>query len=355
MTKALRPQAFCLGTLFTLACSAFAPPAAARDLTWVSFGGALQDAIRGAFVKPFTETPPMTVLEDSYTGAMSSIAAQVIAKHVTWDVVDVNSDVIRSGCEQGYFEKLDWSALPPKDKFLPAAVNNGPCGIGFLTGAIVLGYDAAKFPGAHPESWADFWDIQKFPGKRALRQDPRFTLEIALMADGVKPQDLYTVLAAPAGIDRAFKKLDALKPFISWWTVGAQSVQQLASGEVVMSGAYSGRLIAANNSENKQYVLDWDAGSIYFHDYWGIVKGSPNTGEAMKFVASTMDLQRQLAFAKASGYGPTLLVSGGETDASLLPNLLTPERLQHSVARDDAFWTEHGDELTRRFQIWAAK
>jgi putative spermidine/putrescine transport system substrate-binding protein len=353
MTKALRPKELCLGALLTMA--GFVQPAAARDLTWVSFGGALQDAIRSAFVKPFSEANHLTVVEDSYTGAMSSIAAQVMAKNVTWDVVDVNSDVIRAGCEQGYFEKLDWSALPPKSKFLPAAVNNGPCGIGFLTGAMVLGYDATKYPEAHPTSWADFWDTQKFPGKRALRQDPRFTLEIALMADGVKPQDIYEVLGTPAGVERAFKKLDALKPFIAWWTVGAQSVQQLASNEVVMTAAYSGRLIAANNAENRKYVLDWDAGSIYFHDYWGIVKGSPNQAEAMKFVASTMDLSRQLVFAKASGYGPTLQVTGGATDPSLGPNLLTPERLQHSVARDDGFWTEHGDDLTKRFQIWAAK
>lgn len=350
MTRALR-----LGAAVAMACCVSALPAVARDLTWVSFGGTLQDAIRSSFVKPFVDATHVAVAEDTYTGNLSSIAAQVMAKNVTWDVVDLDSDVARAGCEQGYFEKLDWSALPPKSKFLPAAVNNGPCGIGFLTGAIVLGYDATKFPAAHPTSWADFWNVKKFPGKRAMRQDPRFTLEIALMADGVKPQDVYKVLATSEGMDRAFKKLDALKPWISWWTVGAQSVQQLASNEVVMSAAYSGRLITANKNDNKEYVLDWDAGSIYFHDYWGIVKGSPNKAEAMKFIASTMELPRQLAFAKASGYGPTLLVSSEATDASLAPNLLTPERLQHSVARDDAFWAEHAEALTKRFQVWASK
>ena len=330
-------------------------PAAARDLTWVSFGGALQDAIRSAFVKPFAANPPVPVVEDTYSGALSSIASQVMAKTITWDVVDVDSDVMRSGCEQGYFEKLDWAALPPKSKFLPAAVDNTDCGIGFLTGALVLGYDPAKFPAGAPKSWADFWDVAKFPGKRGVRQDPRFTLEIALMADGVAPQDLYKVLATPAGVDRAFHKLDALKPYITWWTVGAQSMQSLASGEVTMSAAYSGRLIAANNLDGRHYALDWDAGSVYFHDYWGIVKGSPNKAEAMKFIASTTELPRQLAFSKASGYGPTLLVPASAVDADIQANVLTPERLQHSVARDDSFWAEQADALTKRFQIWAAQ
>ena len=330
-------------------------PAAARDMVWVSFGGRLQDAIRSAYVKPFVADTQVGVVEDSYAGALSAIAAQVMAKNVAWDVVDVDSDVIRSGCEQGYFEKLDWSMLPPKSKFLPAAVDNTPCGIGFLTGALVLGYEPAKFPNGAPTSWADFWDVAKFPGKRGMRQDPRFTLEVALMADGVKPQDIYQVLATPEGLDRAFYKLDAIKPYITWWTLGAQSVQWLASGEVSMSAAYSGRLIAANQSDSRQYALAWDAGSIYFHDYWGIVKGSPNREEAMKFIASTTDLPRQLAFAKESGYGPTLTLTAADADPTLQANLLTAERLAHSVARDDAFWAEQGDALTRRFQTWAAK
>jgi putative spermidine/putrescine transport system substrate-binding protein len=338
-----------------LALGAISLPAAARDLTWVSFGGPLQDAIRSAFMKPFTADPPISVIEDSYSGAMSAIASQVMAKTITWDIVDVNSDVMRAGCEQGYFEKLDWAALPPKSKFLPAAVENTACGLGFLTGAIVLGYDPAKFPAGPPKSWADFWDVAKFPGKRGMRQDPRFTLEIALMADGVAPKDLYTVLATPEGVDRAFHKLDALKPYITWWTLGAQSMQSLAAGEVTMSAAYSGRLIAANTLDGKHYALDWDAGSVYFHDYWGIVKGSPNKAEAMKFIASTTDLPRQLAFAKASGYGPTLLVPASAVDADIQANVLTPERLEHSVARDDGFWAEQADALTKRFQIWAAK
>lgn len=344
-----------LGTALAFGVTLTAVPAAARDLTIVSFGGALQDAIRGAFIRPFAADTKAPVIEDSYTGALSAIAAQVMAKSVTWDVVDVDSDVMASGCEQGYFEKLDWSMLPDKSRFLPAAVNNTECGVGFLAGALVMGYDATKFTAAAPKTWADFWDVARYPGKRGMRQDPRLSLEVALMADGVAPADIYPLLATPAGVDRAFRKLETLKPHITWWTVGAQSVQALASGEVTMSAAYSGRLLTANRTDAKQYVLNWEAGSVYFNDYWGIPKGSANRDAAMKFIASTADAGRQLAFAKASGYGPTLLLTDDQVDAELRANVLTPDRLKFSVPRNDAFWTEQTEELTRKFNIWASK
>ncbi len=348
-------SSFRFGAVIAAAIALAAPPVLARDLTWVSFGGGLQDAIREAFVKPFMASAKVAMIEDTYSGALSAIAAQVMAKNVTWDVVDVDADIMFAGCEQGYFEKLDWSKLPAKSKFLPAAVSQTECGLGFLTGALVMGYDASRIQGDGPKTWADFWDVARFPGKRGMRQDPRLTLEVALMADGVAPADVYKELATPAGVERAFRKLDVLKPYIAWWTVGAQSVQALAAGEVVMTAAYSGRMISANRTEGKHYALNWDAGSIYFHDYWGIPKGSSNREQAILFIASTADVQRQLAFSRASGYGPTLLVPASEVDAALQPNVLTPERLRHSVALNDGFWAEQTEELTRRFNIWAGK
>ena len=45
----------------------------------------------------------------------------------------------------------------------------------------VLAYSQKKFAaGAAPNSWADFWDVKKFPGKRAFRREPDGVLEAAL-------------------------------------------------------------------------------------------------------------------------------------------------------------------------------
>ncbi|MFX5756156.1 extracellular solute-binding protein, partial [Acinetobacter baumannii] len=112
-----------------------------------------------------------------------------------------------------------------------------------------------------PKGWADFFDTKKIPGKRALRQGPKTTLEIALMADGVAPKDVYKVLATDEGVDRAFKKLDTIKGDLVWWKAGAQPPQWLAAGDVVMSAAYNGR-IAAAQTEGVKLAIVWP-GSLY--------------------------------------------------------------------------------------------
>jgi len=82
--------------------------------------------------------------------------------------------------------------------------------------------------------------VKKFPGRRALRNHPIATLEAALMADGVAPDKLY-----PLDVDRAFRKLEEIKPNVTvWWTSGAQSAQLLTTAEVDMVMAWNGRITA---------------------------------------------------------------------------------------------------------------
>ena len=50
---------------------------------------------------------------------------------------------------------------------------------------MVLTYNTKKWGGMVPQTWADVWDVKKFPGKRAFRLEPDGQFEAALMADGV--------------------------------------------------------------------------------------------------------------------------------------------------------------------------
>ena len=84
---------------------------------------------------------------------------------------------------------------------IPTAVDLSPCGVGMLTGAAVLTYNTARLPNGRT-SWADFWDVVKYPGKRGLKYAPEWTLEVALLADGVAPGDVNAVLNTQAGVDR---------------------------------------------------------------------------------------------------------------------------------------------------------
>ena len=119
----------------------------------------------------------------------------------------------------------------------------------------VYAYDKTKFPDNPPKTMADFFDTKTFPGKRGLRKIPKANLEMALMADGVAPADVYEMLKTDEGVDRAFKKLASIKDDIIWWEAGAQPPQLLADGEVAMTTAYNGRIFNAIAAEGKPFEI----------------------------------------------------------------------------------------------------
>ena len=147
--------------------------------------------------------------EENWDGGVGTLRAKIQGGNNNWDVVQVESEELLLGCEEGLYEKLDWAKLGGKDKYLPDAVND--CGVGAIVYSFILAYDGDKIKGDAPKSWADFWNVQKWPGKRALRKGPKTTLEIALMADGVAPKDVYKTLGTTDGVERAFKKLDQIE------------------------------------------------------------------------------------------------------------------------------------------------
>lgn len=322
-------------------------PALAQNLTVVNFGGASSAAQAKAYFAPYEKSGGKITVRE-YNGNMDQIKAMVGAKTVSWDVVEVESPDLHRGCEDGLFEKLDWSQIGAQADFQPAAVH--PCGVGTFVWATVMAYHADKLQNA-PASWADFWDTQKFPGKRGMRKGARHNLEFALMADGVKGPDVYRVLATPKGADRAFAKLSALRPFIQWWEAGAQPAQFLRAGEVALTTVYNGRIDAARRQgENLQ--ISW-AGSVYDLDYWAIPKGSPHRDAALKFMAVASSADAQAEYAKLISYGPVNNKALPQLDARVLAQLPTaPDNIKDALRFDVPFWTDQGEVLERRFAAW---
>jgi putative spermidine/putrescine transport system substrate-binding protein len=177
---------------------------------------------------------------------------------------------------------------------------------------------------------------------------------VALMADGVAPKDVYKVLATPAGVDRAFKKLDELKPNIQWWEAGAQPPQYLASGDVVMSSAYNGR-IASAQKEGKNLKVVW-TGGMYDFDSWAIPKGSPKKDAAYKFIAFASQPANQKVYSENIAYGPSNKQAVPLLDKKVSDNLPTaPQNIKEQVKVDVGFWADYGESLEQRFNAWASK
>lgn len=328
------------------------PALAQQQLTVVNFGGANGNAQKKAYYEPFEKAAGVKVVPVEYNGEQAKIKAMVEAKNVTWDVVELESPDVGRGCDEGLFEKLDYAKIGNKADFAPkAAVTD--CGIGIFVWSTVMAYNADKVKDA-PKTWADFWDVKKYPGKRGLRKGARYNLEFALLADGVKPEDVYKVLATKDGADRAFKKLTELKPSIQWWEAGAQPPQFLVAGDVVMSTAYNGRIDAAQR-EGKNLKVTW-TGQIYDLEYFGIVKGSPNRDNAYKFLALALGADGQAEYAKNIAYGPTNTKALAKLDAKVLGNLPTaPANTPGAVEFNIKFWADQGEALEKRFASWATQ
>ena len=342
------------------------PAMSADSLTVVSWGGAYTRSQVKAYHEPFHKKTGIQINSEDYNGGIAQIKAQVDSGNIKWDVVDLEPSDATRACDEGLLVEINPTTLPPApdgtpatDDFLPGTLL--PCAISTIVWSTVYAYDGAKFPNEKPASIADFFDTQRFPGKRGLRKTPLVNLEWALMADGVPVDEVYDVLATPAGVDRAFKKLDTIKDHVVWWEAGAQPPQMLADGEVAMTSAYNGRLFNAIVKEKKPFVIVWD-GQVWAIDAYGIVAGSPNQEAAMEFVKFSTDTQRLADQARWISYGPArkssiaLITTHAETGDEMLPHMpTTPEHMKTALATNTEFWTDHQDELNERFTTWLAQ
>jgi putative spermidine/putrescine transport system substrate-binding protein len=295
--------------LAALLAGLLAAGAGAQQLTFVSWGGSYQEAQTRAWVEPFAAERGITILQDGPT-EYAQLMAMVDAGQVFWDVVDIENDFGLGECGE-YLEPLDYSIID-RDAILPGFADE--CRVGVILYATVLAYNTDVF-GEEPESWEDFFDLESFPGRRGLPRSPsRYILEMALVADGVAPEDLY-----PLDIERALAKLDTIKDQVVWWDTGAQSVQHIADGEVVMSMIWNGRVQTAID-EGAPLAIQWNQ-HIALADYLVVPRGSPNKELAMEFIAYAVSSEHNHRISDYISYAPTNVNAFDQVNPEMAPIL----------------------------------
>jgi putative spermidine/putrescine transport system substrate-binding protein len=266
------------------------------------------------------------------------------------DLVLLNGAQLLVGCKSNQLSKLDWNTLG-RDHYLPQAASD--CGAGAYVAATALAWDRDKLP-ATP-NWGDFWDVARHPGGRGLQRTARGNLEIALLADGVSPGDVYRTLRTNDGLDRAFRKLDQLKPYIIWWDKPGEPAEFLSGGRVLLTSAPTASLLQNSDVTHRHYGLQW-SGSLVELFSWAVPQAAPHPAVAAASLLIAGDIARQAIFAKATDLGPTV-----KQALDLLPPLVkagspsTPANAQGGLAIDEGFWLEKQDKLQARFSAWAAK
>jgi putative spermidine/putrescine transport system substrate-binding protein len=339
---------------------------AADTITVTSFGGAFSTSQIEAYQKPFSAKTGVKINAEVYNGGLAEVRAQVQSGNVTWDVVDLEKQDVTAACDEGLLEPIDWSTLPaapdgtPAEKdFIGGALHE--CGVATIVWTTIVAYDDTKFPGEKPSKLADFFDVKKFPGMRAIGKRPVVALEFALMADGVAPQDVYKTLSTKTGVDRAFKKLDTIKKSLIFWEAGAQPPQMLADGEVVMTTAYNGRIFNAQVKENKPFVIIWDH-QVYNWDFYTILKGTKHKKTALEFIKFATGTKPLAAQASWISYGPVrkssvpLISTYHGTDIQMGQHMPTaPDNFKNALETDNEWWADHQDELLKRYSAWMAR
>jgi putative spermidine/putrescine transport system substrate-binding protein len=318
---------------------------AAETLTVADPGGAWTTAAGPALVQPFAKERGISIshiAREHYPTV--EIKANVETRSFTWDAVIATDGDMTELAPQGLLEPLDWSG-EDMGQIMPEARQPGWMGQDVY--ATIIAYRTDKYKQNPPRNWADFWDVKKFPGRRAMHKHPIDMLEAALLADGVARKDIY-----PIDMDRAFRKLDQIKPHVDvWWTGGAQTTQLLQSGEVDLIPTWNARAQVVIEAGGP-VAISWDQG-MYSMEGWCIPKGNPKAELARQFIKYCANAKRQAEFVSRIAYGPTNPKAYDfipPERAKYLPT--APDNLKLMMQSNTVWWSKNKEAALERFNAW---
>lgn len=273
--------------------------ASERPFTFVSWGGALSNMEKVAFMDPYSKATGKEIANVSPT-SYAKIKAMVEAGHVEWDLVTVGGQFAYNGSDDGLLEEIDYNRIPNASEIDPGY--RGKYGMVTSTGATVIAWNTNSFPAdAGPQSWADFWDVKRFPGPRGLYKRFYYNYEAACLAAGMTAEEIYP--ATDKTVEVAMGKLKELKPHVSvWWGSGAQPPQLLSSGEIVLSSAWDGRMSAIEKENAPTAYTLKDA--IAWGNVVVVPKGTPYKDMAMDVINYSIGLEAQMRILELNTYGP---------------------------------------------------
>ena len=337
----------------TMLCGVFAvalasgPAAAEGEVVFTSWGGSFQDALRSAMLKPAATALNVTVKEDT-TNGIQDVRAQITAGAVAWDVSEQDLPSCETLSREGSLEPIDYSIVDTTG--IPENLIHENY-IGFINFTKVIAYRKDAFGDNGPSNWAEFWDLENFPGKRAMHGKVNYNLEAALMADGVPMAEVYDTLATDEGMARAWAKLGEIAPEVTvWYRGGSQSAQLLRDGEVDVIHMGHNRVESVMGS-GIDVAYTFDGGTMDI-DCLLVPKGAPNKDNAMRLINELLSAKSQARLAMTMPLGP---VNAGAFDTGIIPKETAikintyPSNYDKQLLVDPNFYVGQLGALTEEF------
>ena len=339
-----------------------AQPATAASLKVATWAGAYGEAQKVAIFDPFSKDTGTSIEASQQAGAAGTTSAD-------WDVADLSAADASALCDKGSLETLDAAMLKASPDgtaaaadFLPGGLSK--CAVGSVAWSALILYmgdvkDAKTGKKLNQiKTIKDVFDPIGFPGKRGLPRNPRYVLELALIADGVALDDIYKQLATTEGVRRALYRLSSIRSQIVWWNDPQEAVELLKKGTVAMTLGYSGRAFMEISTGTKPIKMLWDA-QIYDIDMWAVSKSAHNKPDALKFVTYASSSDKLAEIARQLPYGPMRRSAVGMVGnhailgTDLKPFLPTsPENFSTALRLDGSFWRTHEADLGLLLEDW---
>ncbi len=320
---------------------------ASDQVVFASWGGSFQDALRSSMLEPAAAALSITVKEDT-TNGIQDVRAQITAGAVAWDVTEQDLPSCETLSREGSLEPIDYSIVDTTG--IPKELIHDNY-IGFINFTKVIAYRKDAFPDNAPKTWADFWDLEKFPGARGMHGKINYNLEAALMSEGVPMGEIYSTLATEEGQKRAWGRLAEIAPEVAvWYRGGSQSAQLLRDGEVDVIHMGHNRVESVADS-GVEVGYSFDGGTMDV-DCLLVPKGAPNKANAMKLINELLKAEAQARLALAMPLGP---VNAGAFDTGIISeeealNVNThPTNYDKQLLVDPNFYIGRLGELTEQF------
>jgi len=335
-----------LGTTAAAAPGLLRSAAAQSKTLYVNtWGGSWTAAEEAAYFKPFTEQTGIRIRTVAPV-SFAKLKAQVETKSYEWDITVIEQGELRRAEKEGLIEPIDWRIIDKSKLFPGADFANGIAACALGTN---LAYRSDKYPNGGPKNWADFWNVEKFPGPRAMINNPVRALVFALAADGVPADKVF-----PLDVDRAFRKLDQIKQHIKvWWTQGNQSQQLLRDGEVHMMAIWNARA-SELKTQGVPVEVVWDGATIHT-TMWCVAKGAPNRDLAWQFIQFAVQPKPQAEFCNRLYYGPANPEAFKFVNPAIANQMPTyPENAKRAVFPDAEWFADNAGRIQERFTQWLA-
>jgi putative spermidine/putrescine transport system substrate-binding protein len=315
---------------------------AGRSITVASAGaGTFLESLAAAFFDPFSAATGATVRHEAFgRDGVTGLRDQVENEEQVWDVMLIPTEDVLSLTSRPYLEAIDY-AIVDNAAMYPELAMQHAVGAMIYSTVQIHGY-AEPNP---PRSWADFWDLSRGNGTRALRKSPIGTLEFALLADGVPIDDLY-----PLDVDRAFVKLEQLREATEFYEDSKQPVEFVRTGQVGLASAWNVRTSLPDIGDLVRIV--WDGGMLS-SDSWAVPRGAENADVAMSFINYATRAVPSANFSLMQPYGP---VNQNAIDLipanvqEVMPN--APDRVAIQFFQNFPYWNERREALTAQFEDW---